>query len=210
MNKELVTIVPLLLVICVSLTACGEENVWQLVDLSEEPELSDEVHRRLPGVVGSPMSPHEVEELQVRMVDWEHPIRQLNNVSTYQTLVTYRERGRDLVFMGRLSFTSRGEGVGGGSGSGRWHVRDYDQPVEYMVHQMINTVTARNTRFHYVAVWTNSPEVEQIHIRANNQSFDVEGDMSVLRWESSAHLGIEHLELIAMDEEGEVIWQDEW
>ena len=209
MKKELVAITFLSLMISVFLTACGEENSWQRVDLSVDPELPFHVHRDLPRFVGSTLSPDQIEDLQLRMVDLKFR-HSGSNRSTYQIMVTYHDRdlGFDYVFMGAVDFAPQGGSVG--QSLGQRHIRDYDQPVEYMVHQMINTVTPRNTKIHYVAVWTNSSEVAELHLKANNQSFEVEGeDMIVLRWESPRERGIEHLELTAMDEEGKVIWQDE-
>ncbi len=135
-----------------------------------------------------------VQDLEVKMKD-----RMYGSVD--QVLLTYHDPGvGDVVFLGSSTWSG-----------GLWHTRDLDQPVEYMVHRMGGVTADHHTRFHYVAVWRNSSEVNQIHIEVNGQSFDVQDeDMIVLRWEAPAQSGIEHLELTAMDEEGEVIWQDEW
>ena len=192
-------VILLLLLTCVSLTACGKETGWQRVDLSEKPEFPD--HVQFPAIVAR-QSSDEVEDLEVRMLDL---VGEGKDRDYYQALVAYHHQGRDLIYMGRVIFSFEGRRSVGTS-AGQWHTRDLDQPVEYMVQQMQGT-----KKFHYVAVWTNSPHVHQIHIEVNGQFFDIEGeDIIVLRWEAPMHGVVEHLEVTAFDEDGVVIWQDEW
>ena len=166
------------------LVGCSDAAGWQLVDLPDES---------IPLPMNGRFRRPNVQDLEVKMRD-----RMYDSVD--QVLLTYHDPGRgDVVFMG----SSRWSG-------GEWHTRDWDQPVEYMVHRM-GGVTDRHTRFYYVAVWRNSSEVSQILIEVNGQSFDVEGeDIIVLRWEAPMHGAVEHLEVTAFDEDGKVIWQDEW
>ena len=198
------------------LVGCSDAAGWQLVDLSEKPEVPAHVHEALPVLVESSrsvqISPDIIEDLQVKML-YQKSRHSGSNRGTYQILVTYHHRDRDryYVYICEVDFDPEGGSVSGrgGSSTSQRHIRDYDQPVEYMVHQRLSAGLGRI--IYNVAVWTNSPEVKQIHIKANNQSFDVEGEgMILLRWEGRTEWDIEqHIELTAMDEEGRVIWQDE-
>ena len=177
MTGNRATVILLLLLTCISLTACGEETGWQRVDLSDD--MVHEPYRR------ATVMKDRIGEARDRGVYW--------------VLLTYYDQGRDVVYMGPQT----------GSG-GQWHTRDWDQPVEYMMYW----TRGWPSRFYYVAVWTNSSEVHRIHIEVNGQSFDVEDeDVCVLRWKttvSTMGVHVEHLEVTAFDEDGKVIWQDEW
>ena len=187
MTGNRATIILLLLLACVSLSGCGRETGWQRVDLPDES---------IPLPMNGRFRRANVQDLEVKMRDRMDG----KDASVDQVLLTYYDSGvGDVVYMGSTRYSG-----------GQWHTRDWDQPVEYM----LNWTGAWPSRFYYVAVWTNSSEVHRIHIEVDGQSFDVEGeDMIVLRWKTTVttmDVHVEHLEVTAFDEDGKVIWQDEW
>ena len=165
-------------------------NLWEKVALlSQEPDLSEGEIRLLKNRL-VPRRADEVEDLRIFL----HEGR--------LSLTAYRLGQHEMVNFRMLGFEQYKE-------------RDFEQPVQYVVREAdrYEIYSSRNFN-HYIVVWSNCAQVQQIVVAVDEQSFEISGsEFAVIRRPQGRPANvqpIEHLEFTALDEDGVVIWQDAW